>query len=182
MNIGRQNPQSAIRNPQSQIFLVGFMASGKSTVGPLLAAMLNRQFIDLDNLIVAKVNCTIAELIAREGEERFRQIETETLREAAQGETAVIAPGGGAITRLDNRVLMSRHGTTIWLDAPFELCWQRIQQDGSVRPLAPNEAAAREHYEKRLSFYRQSSTRVTTDDSQSPLEIAEIIEKRFRSL
>jgi shikimate kinase len=175
MKIETRNPQTAIPDPQSQIFLVGFMASGKSTVGPLLAAKLNRTFVDLDNLIVARVDCAIADFIAREGEERFRQIETEILREAAQGEIAVIAPGGGAITRLDNRALMSRYGTTIWLDAPFELCWQRIQQDGAVRPLAPNEAAARERYERRLSFYRQSSIHITIDESHSPDEIADVM-------
>src|SRR5215813_10165369 len=121
---------------QSAIFLVGFMASGKSTVGPLLAARLDRQFIDLDRVIEAKAGCAIAELIAREGEERFRQIETETLRKVAYRGRAVIAPGGGAITRVENRGLMLRAGITVWLDAPFELCWRRIQQDGATRPLA----------------------------------------------
>ena len=100
--------ESAIRNPQSAIFLVGFMASGKSTVGPVLAARLGRRFIDLDRVIEAKVGCAIVELIEREGEERFRELETETLREAASQGGVIIAPGGGAITREENRELMSR--------------------------------------------------------------------------
>jgi shikimate kinase len=167
--------QSPISNLQSPIFLIGFMASGKSTVGPALAAKLNRPFIDLDPLIEAKVGCTIAELIAREGEDRFRQLETETLREAAQNRRAIIAPGGGAITREENRQLMSQLGITIWLNAPFELCWRRIERDATVRPLAPNEESARARYEQRLPLYRQASVRVTISEWQSPDEISEAI-------
>src|SRR5262245_64517222 len=113
--------ESAIRNPHLAIFLVGFMASATSTVGPVLAARLGRRFIDLDRVIEAKVGCAIIELIEREGEERFRELETETLREAVSQGGAVIAPGGGAITREENLELMSRLGVTVWLDAPFEL-------------------------------------------------------------
>jgi shikimate kinase len=171
--------QSPISNLESQIFLIGFMACGKSTVGPALAAKLDRPFIDLDPLIEAKVGCTIAELIAREGEERFRQLETETLREAAQNRRAIIAPGGGAITRAENRQLMSQLGITVWLDAPFDLCWRRIGQDATVRPLAPNEESARARYEQRLPLYQQASIRVAISQSQSPDNISEAIIKRL---
>jgi len=170
---------SAIRNPQSAIFLVGFMACGKSTVGPALATKLDRPFIDLDPVIEAKVGCSIAELIAREGEERFRQFETETLREAAQHNRAIIAPGGGAITRAENRQLMSQFGITVWLDAPFDLCWRRIERDATVRPLAPNEESARARYEQRLPLYRQASIRVAISEWQSPDEISEVIFERL---
>ncbi|MCI0388539.1 MAG: shikimate kinase [Acidobacteria bacterium] len=172
--------QSQISNSQSPIFLLGFMASGKSTIGPLLAAKLDRQFIDLDRLIEAKVGCAIVELIAREGEEQFRQIETETLREEARKLDAIIAPGGGAITRVENRELMSRLGITIWLDAPFELCWRRIQKDGATRPLAPNESSARARYEQRLALYRQASIHIPINQSHSPDDISETIINRLR--
>jgi shikimate kinase len=163
---------------QSQIFLLGFMASGKSTVGPRLAARLDRRFIDLDRVIETKAGCSIAELIAREGEERFRRIESETLREEASRDAAVIAPGGGAITRRENRELMSRLGVTIWLDAPFELCWRRIQQDGATRPLAPNEASAKARYEQRAPLYRQAAIRIPINETQSPNDVSEtIVEK-----
>src|SRR5262249_49333662 len=155
--------------------ILGFMASGKSTVGPVLAAKLNRQFIDLDRVIESKVGCAIAELIAREGEEQFRRIETETLREVASQGGAVIAPGGGAITRAENRELMAKLGITIWLDAPFELCWSRIEKDGATRPLAPNEATARVRYEQRLALYRQAEIHVLIGESHSPDDISEMI-------
>src|SRR5262245_3731106 len=167
--------ESAIPESQSAIFLLGFMASGKSTVGPVLAAKLGLEFIDLDLVIEAKAGCAIAELIAREGEELFRQIETETLCEAVLRGAAVIAPGGGAIMREENRELMSRHGVTVWLDAPFKLCWRRIQKDGATRPLAPDEATARARYEGRLALYRQASIHIPINKSHSPDYISDTI-------
>jgi shikimate kinase len=154
------------------------MASGKSTVGPLLAAKLGLEFIDLDLVIEARAGCAISDLIAREGEKRFREIESEALREAVSRGAAVIAPGGGAITRDENRELMSRLGVTVWLDAPFELCWRRIQKDGATRPLAPDEATARTRYEGRLALYRQAAIHIPINQSHSPGYISErIIEK-----
>jgi shikimate kinase len=174
--------QSAIPESQSAIFLVGFMASGKSTVGPVLAARLGRRFVDLDRVIEAKVGCAIVEFIEREGEERFRELETETLREAASQGGAIIAPGGGAITPEENRELMSRLGITVWLDAPFELCWRRIQDDGSTRPLAPDEATAKTRYEGRLALYRQASIHIPINQSHSPEDISETIVGKLTSL
>jgi shikimate kinase len=174
--------ESAIHNPQSAIFLVGFMASGKSTVGPVLAAKLGRRFIDLDRVIEAKVGCAIVELIEREGEERFRELETETLREAASQGGVIIAPGGGAITGEKNRELMSRLGVTVWLDAPFELCWRRIQNDGATRPLAPDELTAKARYEGRLALYRQASIHTPINQSHSPDDISETIINQLREV
>jgi shikimate kinase len=158
------------------------MASGKSTVGPVLAAKLDRRFIDLDRMIEAKVGCAIVEFIMREGEELFRELETETLRDAATRGGTIIAPGGGAITREENRELMSRLGITVWLDAPFELCWRRIQNDGATRPLAPDELTAEARYEGRLALYRQSSIRIPINQSHSPDDISEIIINRLREV
>lgn len=170
-----QNRKRVWKESPSAIFLVGFMACGKTTVGAALAARLDRRFVDLDPLIVAQAGCSIADLVAREGEERFRQIETETLREISRLPALVIAPGGGAITRGENRELMLRSGVTVWLDAPFDLCWRRIQQDEVVRPLAQTEAAARRRYDDRLGLYRQALVRIVVNESQSPEDIADAI-------
>jgi shikimate kinase len=162
-------------NPQSPIFLVGFMACGKSTIGPLLAHRLDRRFVDLDARIEAKVGCTIGELIAREGESRFRRIESLELQAAAFDPMIVIAPGGGAITIEENRALMFQLGLTIWLDAPFDLCWKRIRRDQVVRPLAPNEKTARDRYDQRVPLYRQSQFQFSVDETQSPESIAQAL-------
>src|SRR5262249_44804113 len=167
--------QSRVSTSQSPIFLLGFMASGKSTVGPVLAAKLDRRFVELDRVIEAEVGCAIVEFIRREGEERFRELETETLREAASRQGTIIAPGGGAITREENRELMSRVCVTVWLDAPCELCWRRIQTDGTTRALAPDELTARARYEGRLALYRQASIRIPINQSHSPDDISEAI-------
>lgn len=170
--------QSRIENLESHIFLVGFMASGKSTVGPLLAAELDRPFIDIDPLIEARTGRTIAQLIASEGEDRFRRIETEILRETARGAPAVIAPGGGAATRAENRDLMSNCGIIVWLDTPFELCWLRIQSDRTVRPLAPDKESARTRYEQRLPLYRHNSIPIRTEeDLPAEKVVSEIVER-----
>jgi shikimate kinase len=157
------------------IFLVGFMACGKTTVGPLLAVRSGLPFTDLDLVIESKRKLTIAEIIGREGEEAFRQLETATLREVIATTPGVIAPGGGAITRPENRVLMATAGTVVWLDAPFELCWERIRQDKVVRPLARDEEAARSRYESRLPLYRQASLRIAVAAVTTPEEIADHI-------
>ncbi len=151
------------------------MGSGKSTVGPLLADRLDCRFIDLDRAIERKVECTIAELIACEGEDFFRRIETETLREVARHGRSVIAPGGGAVTRAENRELMSRAGAVVWLDAPFELCWRRIEEDQAVRPLAPNQETARGRYLERLTLYRQAGLQIEVSENDSPDKIVRAI-------
>jgi len=166
-------------NAATPIFLVGFMGSGKSAVGEALAARLSRPFIDLDKLIEARSERTIADIIHSEGEERFRQIETKMLQEVAHAAAAVIALGGGAIIRPDNRELIEHAGVSVWLDAPFELCWQRIQNDETVRPLAPTEAEGRVRYVQRLPLYQQSTLRIEVNEAQSADEIVEQILRRL---
>lgn len=142
------------------LFLVGFMASGKTTIGRVLAERLKVPFIDLDEEIVRAAGCTIAEMIQRDGEAAFRQLETECLRQAASRGFAVISLGGGAFVQPINREIVAQSGVSIWLDAPFELCWQRIQQDAVVRPLAPTEAEARARYEQRIPIYEEAQVRI----------------------
>jgi shikimate kinase len=168
-------------DPGAPIFLTGFMGSGKSTVGQALADLLGRPFLDLDTRIEAIANRSIPDIIASDGEERFRQIESETLRETAQMSNAIIALGGGAITREENRRLILDEGISVWLDTPFEVCWARIQEDDEVRPLAPDEVTARERYEQRLPFYSQAALRITADKNESPDEIAARILRQLDS-
>ncbi len=167
----------AVRKINKSIFLVGFMASGKSTVGPALAGILNLPFVDIDREIEKVVGCSIGELIQQQGEPCFRQLETEYLRKYAEAEIAVIALGGGAFTFAENRTVVAEKGISVWLDAPFELCWARIQQDAAIRPLAANEKVALERFEARRSIYQLAVHRVTIKPDETSVNIArEIIQ------
>jgi shikimate kinase len=156
------------------IAITGFMAAGKTTVGRALAAKLNCKFVDLDELITAQQNAAIHELIKREGEDRFRQLETTTLAEAlAVSDGFVLALGGGSWAREENRRLLTeRNARVIWLDAPFELCWQRIPTGDNGRPLAPSREVAEKLYLARLPVYELADLRITVSEGQSADECA----------
>jgi shikimate kinase len=144
------------------IIITGFMGSGKTTVAQALARSLDCRSIDLDQLITERAGRTPKEIIEQDGESGFREIETRLLREALeQGAARVIALGGGAWIIQTNRDLIAAHnGFAAWLDAPFELCWQRITAAGRKRPLARSEEQARKLYEERRPVYELATLRV----------------------
>lgn len=150
-----------------RIVILGFMASGKTTVGQELARQLDCTFVDLDSLITARDGRSPAEIIKADGEGSFREIETSALCDVLQNQQAeVIALGGGTWTVPANRTLLSGHNyMSIWLDAPFELCWQRISADEQIRPLAPDRAAALARYEARASDYALANRRIKISES-----------------
>ncbi len=151
---------SSTRFDNSPIYLVGFMGCGKSAVGAALAVQMGRPFVDLDREIELVVHRSIADLIAAEGETEFRRVESEVLGTASSLGPAVVATGGGVVLDPANRKLMNESGISVWLDAPFELCWDRIATDRTTRPLAPDRDSALARYTHRLDFYRQSTVRV----------------------
>lgn len=152
------------------IIITGFMGAGKTTVAAALAERLACRMIDLDQFIERREGRAPQIIIDEDGESRFREIETEALREVLQpGDARVIALGGGTWTLERNRSLISEHrGYTLWLDAPFELCWQRIESAIDVRPLARDRAKARELYAERRRAYRQGTVLVPIDESKGP--------------
>lgn len=141
-------------NEEKRVILTGFMGVGKSTVAKHLAHLLECQRIDLDSVIVESENRTIAEIIEQEGIEKFRRIETETLRRILEAEAKIIALGGGAWTVEENRRLIKARGfTTVWLESTFEHCWLNISASKRVRPLARNKSDARKLFEERQRVY-----------------------------
>lgn len=156
------------------LYLVGFMASGKSTVGRHLAHRMGWSFFDLDHEIEAAEKMTIAEIFARCGEEEFRRIESEMLRSHVRwierGRPAVLALGGGAYTVDANRELLSGNGITVWLDCPFEVVRRRVaeQHHGPVRPLAQDAEKFAALYEARQALYQLAEARVeiVSDDPE----------------
>ncbi len=141
-------------NEEKRVILTGFMGVGKSTVAKHLAYLLECQRIDLDSVIVENEHRTIAEIIEQEGIEKFRCIETETLRRILEAEAKIIALGGGAWTIEENRRLIKARGfTTVWLESTFEHCWLNISASKRIRPLARNKSDALKLFEERQRVY-----------------------------
>jgi shikimate kinase len=118
----------------TNLYLIGYRGTGKTTLAPRLAHALGYQCIEMDALIAQRAGMSISDLFAHHGEERFRELEAEVLRELAAGSKQVISTGGGIILREENRVLLRSTGTVIWLTAPFETIYQRLQTDDGARP------------------------------------------------
>ena len=109
-----------------RIFLIGFMGSGKTTLGKALAQKLGVDFIDLDLYIETRYHKTVREIFAESGEERFRQIEKSLLHEVADFENVIIAAGGGTPCFFDNIDYMNGHGTCVYLKASVEELCKRL--------------------------------------------------------
>ncbi|HEY8186326.1 MAG TPA: shikimate kinase [Pyrinomonadaceae bacterium] len=157
-----------------QIIIMGFMGTGKTTVAFELGRELNCRAMDLDDLITEREGRSPKEIIEQDGEEAFRRIETKLLREALQEKSArILAVGGGAWTVVENRKLIVDEGAlTVWLDAPFELCWKRIEAGNEGRPLAPSRDVAQTLYDQRHPIYALSDVRVPVSENETAREIA----------
>ncbi|HEY0547651.1 MAG TPA: shikimate kinase [Pyrinomonadaceae bacterium] len=167
------------KKPAQRVVLTGFMAAGKTTVAARLARRLNCRMIDLDEYITAREGRSISSIINEDGERGFRELETRALLDALRDEAArVIALGGGTWTIEKNRALLKEHDClSVWLDAPFELCWKRINSQSNPRPLARDQRSARQLYEARLSSYALARLRVIVDESRSVEVLALTIEE-----
>ena len=161
-------------DPEAPIFLVGFMGSGKTTIGKLLARRLGWTFADLDDLVVRAAGMPIREIFAREGEPAFRRRETDALREAAASRRAVVATGGGAACREENLALMLGAGRVVALAVSAA---EAVRRTGAAsgRPLldgAPDPlAAAATLLAARQAFYARAPWQFETD-GRSPAKIA----------
>lgn len=154
------------------VFLTGFMATGKSTVGRLVAARLRRPFLDLDDAIEAAAGRSVAEIFEQEGEAGFRRRETAALQRITAGPAAVVATGGGAACHGDNLAHMRACGLVVALTAPLDVVKARAgaAADERARPLLqrpPGEIEAL--YRQRVPLYRQAHACVRTEDSDPAL-------------
>lgn len=147
------------------IYLVGFMGSGKSTVGRLLAERLGWDFVDLDAEIEGRFGAAIAEIFEREGEPAFRDLEHEALIEQVRlvrrGQPRVVALGGGAFAADRNRQTLTDAGVSIWLECAAEVLLERIAHEDH-RPLARDRAAFLRLLEERQPFYGQADFHVAS--------------------
>ena len=151
------------------IYLVGFMAAGKSTVGRHLAHRLGWNFFDIDKEIEAAEKLTIAELFETRGEPEFRRIEADILwqhvRWIERGRPAVLALGGGAFAAGTNRELIEENGVSVWLDCPFPTVQRRVAQQhgGLLRPLARDPVEFEALFRRRLEIYQLAHMRVAIE-------------------
>jgi shikimate kinase len=158
------------------IYLVGFMASGKSTVGRHLAHRLGWNFFDTDAEIESAERLTIAEIFEQRGEAEFRRIERQILRQHVtwieRGRPAVLALGGGAFVEETNRSLLADRGVSIWLDCPFDVVKRRVAAHHVVRPLARDPEKFEALWNARRSSYELADLRVAVhcDEPEAMVE------------
>jgi shikimate kinase len=158
------------------LYLVGFMASGKTTVGRALAGQIGWPFVDIDTEIETREGRPIAQIFSTEGESRFRQLETEVLRSHVSrikaGCPSVIALGGGAFVQPANRELIENNGVTVWLDCPIETVRRRLGND-STRPLAANRNGLDKLFDERRASYDHADYRIDVDTD----DLSEIVRR-----
>lgn len=157
------------------MFLVGFMASGKSSVGHELARRLRWEFVDLDAHIEAREDQTIPQIFERHGESAFRRAEITALQDllGAMAADTVVSLGGGAFAQAENRELL-RDKPSVFLETPVEELWERSLQDKIERPLRKSPEQFIALYEKRLPCYLQAKVVVKTSGKDLSAICAEI--------
>ncbi len=160
------------------IFLVGFMGSGKSTIGRTLAEELGWGFADLDEDIESREGMPISQIFDTRGEEEFRRAETAALRERVRavegGRPWVIALGGGAFLNEENFEMVSNNGVTVWLDCSFSTVERRLAGYGH-RPLARDPEKLRELFAVRRPHYERADYCVVVENDDAAVTTAKIL-------
>lgn len=173
--------------PSSHLFLIGYRGCGKSTVGALLARRLGRPFLDTDAWIETHAGRKIAEIFAQDGEEAFRDLETQAIEQIPDSPPLVVSLGGGAVLREGNRELLRRRGQCVWLNAqPADLAI-RIRGDaarGAHRPSLTGRDPAEEIEQvlaQREPMYREASDLRVETGGRTPDELAQAIADWYAS-
>jgi shikimate kinase len=156
-----------------KIYLVGFMAAGKTTVARILAERLGWRAEDIDELIEARERRTVAEIFAKSGEPYFRSIERDILRLLLPLRHCVVATGGGTFMDPENRVAINLDGVSVWLDVPLEDLVARLPADGR-RPLAADRTQMERLFAVRQIAYANAQLRVDAR-GEHPEAVAERI-------
>lgn len=161
-----QGARSAKRIPCTlarPVFFVGFMGAGKTSVSRRLARLCGVSSIDMDSYIERREDMRIRDMFAAYGEEHFRDVETQVLREITQGEPALVSCGGGVVLREENRELLRSGGFVVFLKVEADEAKSRIS-DPTTRPLLGDAEAARKTNAERLPLYEEVAD-LTVDTS-----------------
>ena len=163
--------------------MIGYMGSGKTTLGRAFAKAARLQFIDLDWYIEERMHKTVSELFAERGESGFREVEKNMLHEVGEYEDVVIAAGGGTPCFFDNMEYMNRMGSTVFLDASTETLLRRLKIGKSKRPLLAGKTddELRETIvgalEKRMPFYGMAKYRFRADELEDRKQISQSVNR-----
>ena len=164
------------------IALIGFMGTGKSTLGKALARRLNLPLVDLDAVIVQEQQMEISAIFARDGEERFRQIEHEALCRYAAQPDLILSPGGGAVLREDHRAVLQKHCWVLSLMARPEVILQRVNGDNTVRPVLEQREPGQSKLQRieqvlqqRLPFYQEADLVLDTSDKSVEALVEQVV-------
>lgn len=174
------------------VYLTGFMASGKSTIGPILANTLGWSFIDLDKFIEQKEGKSINKIFEVNGEDYFREIETQALKNTSELESYIIALGGGTIASQTNLDIIKSSGYLIYLESSAEETYKRLRFkrdrpallfDGDEEPTrAEFIAKINSLLAKRIAYYNQADIKINTDNyrvGKTVDKLSYIIKKEF---
>jgi shikimate kinase len=160
------------------LYVVGFMAAGKSTVGRLLAHRLGWSFFDTDEEIERAEKTAVSELFRARGEAEFRRIEGAMIRQHVEwighGRPAVLALGGGAFCQPENREILLAGGIAVWLDCPFDVVERRVAQ-ASHRPLARDPQSFAALFHSRRETYRLADIRVPIESDDPAVTVDAIL-------
>lgn len=154
------------------LYLIGMMGSGKTTIGQRLAKQLNYRFLDTDAVVEEVAGRSINDIFATDGEAAFRQLETQVLAELAAYTRLTIATGGGIVLQRENWSYL-HHGVIVWLDVPVDHLYTRLQRDTS-RPLlrdANPQEKLRQLLQERQALYRQADVHVAIAPHSSPEQV-----------
>ncbi len=158
-----------------KIYLVGFMASGKSTVARHLAGRLRWRVEDVDHLIEVRETRPVAEIFAKQGEAYFRTVEREILALLQPLRHVVIATGGGTFADPENRAAINLDGASVWIDVPLPELISRIPLDGR-RPLAADRPQLERLFAARVEAYRMAHLRVNASKSPASVVADRVLE------
>jgi shikimate kinase len=142
-----------------KIYLVGFMAAGKTTVARALADRLDWQAVDIDELIEKREHDSVAGIFAKHGEAYFRAVERQVLFDQIGPRHLVVATGGGTFADAQNRAAINNDGVSVWLDVPLDRLVGRVPADGR-RPLAADRAGFERLYHQRRAAYEHAHVRL----------------------
>lgn len=182
VQLTQQQPLVPKQSPL-RIVLTGFMGSGKSTVGPLLAARLGWRFLDVDDVIETEAGMTIAQMFARHGETSFRDLEHATIRRLAGEEKLVLALGGGAIERAETQTLLLNDPGTllVHLEVTLATTLHRCRGTEGTRPVLADAINLAKRYERRLPLYRLAHVTIPSDGLTAD-EVAEAVLRAAETL